>query len=159
MLPPLSSTPTALPPNTNAHTHPARPEDKAKMAARKVLEPRSVWPEKQKQRPLYISSFCTFLWIIRAPCPPAQHKAFCSSARSIGGRGRLLLHISRNPLLPFAAVVQVTLATCLGDHPPLQVAWTVESRVSPSALSFPACAPCPATPRSLPRCPAAKAEE
>lgn len=38
---------STLPPNTIAHTRPARPEDKAKMAARKVLEPGSMGLEKQ----------------------------------------------------------------------------------------------------------------
>ena len=38
---------STLPHNTIAHTRPARPEDKAKMAARKVLEPRSMGLGKQ----------------------------------------------------------------------------------------------------------------
>lgn len=60
--------------------------------------------------------------------------------------GTLALHIPRNPRLPSAVTVQATFATCLGDHPPLHVPLTVELRVTPNVLSFPTCAPFPATP-------------
>ena len=64
----------------------------------------------------------------------------------------MLLYILRNPLLSFALMLQVTLETCLGwggGHPPLQVPWTVESRVSPNALSLPAGALFPANPKGV----------
>lgn len=75
------------------HTH-AQPGQKIKLRwQRGKYRSRAQWGWKNKSKALYIFSFCTFPWITRLP-PSPQHlgsvKAFKSSARRVGGRGRLL---------------------------------------------------------------------
>lgn len=68
--------------------------------------------------------------------------------------------IARNPNHPSAGTVQMTLATCLGGPPSLQVLLIVELKETPIVLLFGPPPPpfFPAIQGSLPRCPAAQAE-
>ncbi|KAK2500335.1 hypothetical protein MC885_020788 [Smutsia gigantea] len=60
-------------PTQNAHARPARPEDKAKMAARKVQKLRAVELEKQKQSHQY--SFTQHISLNnKSPHPPSDHR-------------------------------------------------------------------------------------